>query len=114
MLRIWLLVLLGEIAGVGQTDTAFDKVPFDSWLKGGSGARIQWSLSVATPVLTELQRLRTSVAAVLDESEGNKQKTVTARSCFTPRSPEIIETETPNASRNGCTQGDLRQPLLPV
>ena len=54
---------------MGQTNPAFDNIPFDSWLQGGDEAHIQWSLRVIPPVLGELQRLRTSVVATVDESE---------------------------------------------
>src|SRR5579864_1547328 len=66
MRRIGGLFLLITIAALGQSDPAFDNIPFDRWLKGGQGARINWSLSVNPPILTELQRLRTPVVATVD------------------------------------------------
>jgi len=62
------LFLLITIAALGQTDRAFDNIPFDQWLKGGHDAKIDWSLSVDPPVLTELQRLRISVVATVEGS----------------------------------------------
>jgi hypothetical protein len=74
MLRIWYLLGLATLtttAALGQSarpDPVFDNIPFDRWLKGGNGSKIDWSLSVYPPVLTELQRLRISVVATVDGS----------------------------------------------
>ena len=66
MIRTAHLFLLIAIAAMGQQDPAFDGIPFDKWLKGGQGAKLDWRLRVDPPVLTELQRLRISVAATVE------------------------------------------------
>ncbi len=73
MLRISYLYVLAmtATAALGQSsrpDPAFDSIPFDKWLKGGQSAKIDWSLTVDPPILTELQRLRTTVVATVDGS----------------------------------------------
>jgi hypothetical protein len=66
MFRTWSLFLFVAIVALGQsTDPAFDNVPFDRWLKEERNAKIDWSLSVSAPILTELQRLLTSVTATV-------------------------------------------------
>ncbi len=72
MVRIVHLFLLIAVAALGQPDSAFDGVPFDKWLKGGHNAKIDWSLSVDPPALTEFQRLMTSVAAAVDAGTAAK------------------------------------------
>ena len=71
MLRIWYLsVLAATLApGQGRPDPAFDKVPFDDWLKGHNDAHIHWSLRVFPAYLGESQRLETSVTAVVDADD---------------------------------------------
>src|SRR5271170_3708698 len=66
MVRISYLLLLITIAALGPPDPAFGNIPFDKWLREGQGAKIDWSLRVDPPVLTELQRLRVSVVATVD------------------------------------------------
>jgi hypothetical protein len=50
---------------VGQSrlpeDSAFEKIPFEDWLKGGDQAHIQWSMRVGPAHLSERQRLEASV-----------------------------------------------------
>lgn len=57
------------LAQEGSTDPEFRKVPFESWLSGGSQARIKWTARVAKPQLSEHQRLLTEVDAVIDGAE---------------------------------------------
>ncbi len=67
MFRTWSLLLLVAIVALGQfADPAFDNIPFDKWLEGEHNAKIDWSLGVSPPILTELQRLMTSVTATVD------------------------------------------------
>jgi hypothetical protein len=75
MFRTWSLFLFVAIVALGQSaDAAFDNVPFDRWLKGERNAKIDWSLSVSPPILTELQRLLTSVAATVDGNTLKKRQ----------------------------------------
>ncbi len=65
MVRIVHLFLLIAIGALGQPNPSFDDIQFERWLKGGQGMKVDWSLTVDPPVLTELQRLRTSVVATV-------------------------------------------------
>ncbi len=69
---MFLLVGVAVLGQTAQPDPAFDGIPFDNWLKGGHGAKIDWSLSVDPPALTEFQRLLTSVAAAVDAGTAAK------------------------------------------
>ena len=69
MARIPYLFLLITTAALGQTDAAFDNIPFDQWLKGGGQARIQWSMRVFPAHLSDYQRLETSIWVDVDPDE---------------------------------------------
>ncbi len=72
MRRVWLLLLLGSAAVFGQSglpDPAFDKVPFDDWLKEAGQARIRWSLKVFPARLSEQQRMESYIWAMVDKNE---------------------------------------------
>jgi hypothetical protein len=68
MTRFFYLCLFGATAVWGQ-DPAFEKVPFEEWLKEGGGARIQWSMRVMPARLTVQQRLSVAVWAEIDGAE---------------------------------------------
>jgi hypothetical protein len=72
MRRIWYLFLLAAMSALGQPgspDPAFEKIPFDNWLKGSGQARMRWSMRVFPPSLSEHQRLETYIWAVVDADE---------------------------------------------
>jgi hypothetical protein len=76
MPRIWLLASFAAILVLGQAglpDPAFDNIPFEQWLKGSDEARIEWSLRVFPPLLSESQRLESAIWAVVDASEFAKR-----------------------------------------
>jgi hypothetical protein len=74
MRRVGCLLLAIAAIASGQSDPAFDDIPFGAWLRGGSGASVEWTLNVDAPVLTESQRLRASVVARIDGSEMVKRQ----------------------------------------
>jgi hypothetical protein len=66
----YLLVLAAAAAGQqGRPDPAFEKIPFEEWLKGGGEARIRWSLRMDRAVLDAHQRLATAVVIEVDGAE---------------------------------------------
>lgn len=75
MLWICLSVLaaMSALGQPGRPDPAFEKIPFEEWLKGGRQARIQWSLRVFPARLSEHQRLETYVWATVNADEFMKR-----------------------------------------
>jgi hypothetical protein len=73
MLRIWYLCVLATMATAlgqpGRPDAAFDKIPFEEWLKGGGQARIQWHFGIRPPRLSEWQRLEIYIQVDVAEHE---------------------------------------------
>ena len=73
MVRTLHLFLLATMAtALGQPerpDPAFEKIPFEEWLKGGGQARIQWYLGVRPPSLSEWQRLEMYIRVDVAERE---------------------------------------------
>jgi hypothetical protein len=53
----------------GQQDRAFDRVPFDDWLKGSPEGHLKWSAQTLMPRLSAHQRLMTGVSALIAGSE---------------------------------------------
>lgn len=67
MLRICHLLVLAALLARGQPPPVL--VPFDDWLTGAQDTHIGWTLHVQAPLLTETQRLETSVVATVDAKE---------------------------------------------
>ena len=68
-MRILYLSLLAALAYGQEAQRAFEKVPFDQWLKEGEGARIHWSMRVIPAHLTEFQRFGTALVVEIDGDE---------------------------------------------
>jgi hypothetical protein len=70
MLRILQFCVLATALGQqGSPDPVFEKVPFDEWLKGGTEARIRWSMRISPARLTVYQRLAVNVSVEVDGAE---------------------------------------------
>jgi hypothetical protein len=70
MLRILQFCVLATALGQqGSPDPVFEKVPFDEWLKGGTEARVRWSMHVSQARLTVYQRLAVNVSVEVDGAE---------------------------------------------
>jgi hypothetical protein len=60
MIRIFYMLSMGALAAFGQglPDPAFDRIPFEQWLKGGGEGHIRWSMRSSRPAtLTIHQRM---------------------------------------------------------
>jgi hypothetical protein len=59
MMRIFDLLSMGALAAFGQglPDAAFDRIPFEQWLKGGGEGHIRWSMRSSPATLTIHQRM---------------------------------------------------------
>jgi hypothetical protein len=58
MMRIFYLLSMGALAGQGVPDPAFDRIPFERWLKGGGEVPMRWSIRSSRPaMLTIHQRM---------------------------------------------------------
>lgn len=70
-MRLLCLCLFGAVAvwAQGIADPAFEKIPFEQWLKGGSEARMRWSMRTLPARLTVHQRLSATVSVEIDGSE---------------------------------------------
>jgi hypothetical protein len=69
MVRVFYLSLWVAVAYGQEAQRAFEKVPFDQWLKEREGARIHWSMRVIPARLTEHQRLGTALVVDIDGDE---------------------------------------------
>jgi hypothetical protein len=72
MFRIWCSCVLATIVVFGQsgrTDAAFDKIPFEEWLKGGGEAPIRWSIRIFPARLSQNQRLEEYIWIEVDSAE---------------------------------------------
>ncbi len=69
-----LLLLAGLLCSYALPQApSVESLPFDEWLKGNDNARIDWSLSVTHPTLSESQRLIASVFADVKSDEIRKR-----------------------------------------
>jgi hypothetical protein len=55
--------------GQGTLDPAFEKIPFEEWLKGGGETRMRWSIRILPARLTVHQRLSATVAVSIEGAE---------------------------------------------
>jgi hypothetical protein len=79
MFRIFFLYLIGSISAFGQqglADDAFDRIPFEQWLKGEGEARIRWSTHIFPDRLGVHQRLRAFLSVGVDGAEFVKRSGV--------------------------------------
>jgi hypothetical protein len=67
------MALMPALAQPGQPDQAFERIPFQDWLKGVGESRIRWSMGVFPAHLSEHQRLETSVWADIKGGELSKR-----------------------------------------
>ena len=77
MLRIYCLTFAYSaliMAQQGQTDPAFDRIPFDEWVKEGTDAHIKWSLQTFPSRLGVHQRLRVGLSVRIDGNEFVKRR----------------------------------------
>jgi hypothetical protein len=71
-LRILCLSLFIAAISSGQQglpDPAFNKIPFEEWLKGGGETRIRWSVRVTPVHLTVHERLMTAISVRVEGAE---------------------------------------------
>jgi hypothetical protein len=69
---LFYLLLIGALAVFGQPglpDPAFERIPFEEWLKGSDEARIRCAMRIFTPRLTTHQRMAATVVLEIDGSE---------------------------------------------
>jgi hypothetical protein len=72
MLRNIYICLLGGLTAFGQQglpDSAFGRVPFEQWLRGGGEARIKWSTGILPGRLSTHQRLTVLFSIGVDGTE---------------------------------------------
>ena len=66
---LWIFYLSLILGQEGLLDPAFDRIPFEQWLKGGGEARIRWSTRIFPSRLTVHQRLETILSVQVDGEE---------------------------------------------
>lgn len=68
------LTLVGAVAlGQGLPDRAFQRVPFEQWLKGGDQARLRWSMRTVPASLSIHQRMVVLFVIEVDGGEFTKR-----------------------------------------